>query len=164
MKNIKSYEEINEGVSEFMDSLKTLFGGEGSPSAKTSSMSEEQTLKQIVEIAEIAAGQILATDPEFKVFRRFVKATYSQIRDYQVKDNSPIDRLSANITADIQDLMTISAIANCLTNPQRFGINKLTKEQARKKYSQIPGIMKDQKFEEIYDIKAMSEYARSKGF
>lgn len=154
MKNIKSYEEINEGVSEFIDSLKTLFGGEGTSSDKSSSINDEQDLKQIVQIAEIAAGQILASDPEFKVFKRFVKQVYNAINLYSVPKISSLtmDKLAVNITADIQELMAIGAIANCLVNPQKFGIVKLTKEQARKKYSQIPGIMKDQKLEDRYDM------------
>ncbi len=137
MKNLKTFEEINEG---FFDTMKNFFTGGSTPStapkptpaaiypdsAVPNSPAESQ--KQL-KMGELSARDFVTNDPSLTTLREFIIRTYDAISkaspDYKTLDAK---KMSERLYFDSGDLLRIYVIAHYIAK----GVSKITPEELKK--------------------------------
>jgi hypothetical protein len=137
MKNIKSYNEVNEG---FLDDIKSFFTGNKSAAptptqsgGKTPATGQTKTLTQ--EQFKLVARDIITNDPGLTIFKDYIISVYKQnlyrfLDIYKTEWGSP-DRIKNDVFDSLYKPAEIMEICNFLKSATKITPEELKEEMKK---------------------------------
>jgi hypothetical protein len=141
MKNIKSYNEVNEG---FFDTIKSLFtgdknaattptqsGGKIPATGQTKTLTQEQIKAQY----NLVARDIITNDPGLTIFKDYIISVYKQnlymfLDIYKTEWGSP-DRIKNDVSDSLYKPAEIMEICNLLKSATKITPEELKEEMKK---------------------------------
>jgi hypothetical protein len=139
MKNIKSYNEVNEG---FLDDIKSFFTGNKSAAptptqsgGKTPATGQTLTQEQIEAQYNLVARDIITNDPGLTIFKDYIISVYKQnlyrfLDIYKTEWGSP-DRIKNEVFDSLYKPAEIMKICNLLKSATKITPEELKEEMKK---------------------------------